>query len=174
MSSNLDWEHISQTDIINTKKHLEIDQEKLKSSFDRLERSLDEELAKLSSKVIPEISFHQLAKNNGIFGDDIEAAVKKHGVLIIRNVFDPDYAIRLYNDLSQYLMQNGENPSQHGSTWYSVYWSKEQVLSRSLKVVDTTLERHSNPKFNFGFKSSTLNISWGNIHRSQCFNQILT
>ena len=76
MSSNLDWEHISQTDIINTKKHLEIDQEKLKSSFDRLERSLDEELAKLSSKVIPEISFHQLAKNNGIFGDDIEAAVK--------------------------------------------------------------------------------------------------
>ena len=49
MSSNLDWEHISQTDIINTKKHLEIDQEKLKSSFDRLERSLDEELAKLGS-----------------------------------------------------------------------------------------------------------------------------
>ena len=83
----------------------------------------------MSSKVIPEISFHQLAKNNGIFGDDIEAAVKKHGVLIIRNVFDPDYAIRLYNDLSQYLMQNVENPSQHGSTWYSVYWSKEQVLS---------------------------------------------
>ena len=27
------------------------------------------------------------------------------------------------------------------------------------------LARHSNPKFNFGFKSSTLNISWDNIHR---------
>ena len=41
MSSNKDWEQISQEDIINTKKHLEIDQEKLKSSFDRLERSID-------------------------------------------------------------------------------------------------------------------------------------
>ena len=146
MSSNLDWEHLSQTDIINTKKHLEIDQEKLKSSFDCLERSLDEELAKLSAEVIPEISFQQLAKNKGVFGDDIEEAIKKHGVLIIRNVLDPDHATTLYNSLSQYLIQNGENPSQLGSTWFSVYWSKEQVslenrdnLSIAINAVSTLI-----------------------------------
>ena len=66
MSSNKDWEQISQEDIINTKKHLEIDQEKLKSSFDRLEHSLDEELAKLSAEVIPEISFQQLGAQSNV------------------------------------------------------------------------------------------------------------
>ena len=146
MSSNKEWEQISQEDIINTKKHLEIDQEKLKSSFDCLERSLDEELAKLSAEVIPEISFQQLAKNNGVFGDDIEEAIKKHGVVIIRNVLDPDHATTLYNSLSQYLIQNGENPSQLGSTWFSVYWSKEQVslenrdnLSIAINAVSTLI-----------------------------------
>ena len=41
------------------------------------------------------------------------------------------------------------------------------------RIREYCMFRHSNPKFNFGFNSSILNISWGNIHRSQYFNQIL-
>ena len=114
--------------IRNVKKHLKINQETFKNAFERLERSLDEELPKLSADVIPDIDFGELLSNNGKFDEEFSQKIRKHGVVIIRNVFDREYTEKLYKGLSEYMRTNGEDPTAFGTTFFEIYWSTEQVL----------------------------------------------
>ena len=118
--------------IRNVKNHLKINQETFKNAFERLERSLDEELPKLSADVIPDIDFGELLSNKGKFDEDFSQKIRKHGVVIIRNVFDREYAEKLYKGLSEYMRTNGEDPTAFGTTFFEIYWSKEQVLILNL------------------------------------------
>ena len=118
--------------IRNVKNHLKINQETFKNAFERLERSLDEELPKLSADVIPDIDYGELLSNEGKFDDKFSQKIRKHGVVIIRNVFDREYAEKLYKGLSEYMRTNGEDPAAFGTTFFEIYWSKEQVLILNL------------------------------------------
>ena len=118
--------------IRNVKNHLKINQETFKNAFERLERSLDEELPKLSADVIPDIDFGELLSNKGKFDEEVSQKIRKHGVVIIRNVFDREYAEKLYKGLSEYMRTNGEDPAAFGTTFFEIYWSKEQVLILNL------------------------------------------
>ena len=113
--------------IRNVKNHLKINQETFKNAFERLERSLDEELPKLRADVIPDIDYGELLSNEGKFDDKFSQKIRKHGVVIIRNVFDREYAEKLYKGLSEYMRTNGEDPTVFGTTFFEIYWSKEQV-----------------------------------------------
>jgi len=119
--------------IRNVKNHLKINQETFKNAFERLERSLDEELPMLSADVIPDIDFGELLSNNGKFDEEFSQKIRKHGVVIIRNVFDREYTEKLYKGLSEYMRTNGEDPTVFGTTFFEIYWSKEQVEARHHK-----------------------------------------
>merc|ERR1712018_449776 len=82
----------------------------------------------LSADVIPDIDFGELLSNNGKFDEEFSQKIRKHGVVIIRNVFDREYTEKLYKGLSEYMRTNGEDPTVFGTTFFEIYWSKEQVL----------------------------------------------
>ena len=119
----------SKNDIQVVKKEININGETFHAAFERLEKVLDEELPKLSSDIIPEVTLQDLLDNDGKFSPEIAHAIKKHGVVIIRKVFEQDHVEALYKNLSSYLTENELNPFNSSKTLLDIYWSKEQVPS---------------------------------------------
>ena len=113
----------AKNDIQAVKKEININEETFHAAFERLEKVLDEELPKLSSDIIPEVTLQDLLENDGKFSPEIAHAIKKHGVVIIRKVFEQ----ALYKNLSSYLTENELNPFNSSKTLLDIYWSKEQV-----------------------------------------------
>ena len=117
----------AKNDIQVVKKEINIDEDTFHAAFERLEKVLDEELPKLSSDIIPEVTLQDLLENDGKFPPEIAHAIKKHGVVIIRKVFEQDHVETLYKNLSSYLTENELNPFNSSKTLLDIYWSKEQV-----------------------------------------------
>ena len=122
--------YYSSSEISKAKKDLNIDQEKLRDAFDRLEKVLDSELAKLKTEIIPVFDFGDFAKNDNKFDDETITKIKKHGVVVIRNVIEKNEAENLLDDLEKYMEENGEAPKDKNKTWYDIYWSKTQIKAR--------------------------------------------
>ena len=114
----------AKNDIQVVKKEIDIDEDTFHAA---LEKVLDEELPKLSSDIIPEVTLQDLLENDGKFSPEIVHAIKKHGVVIIRKVFEQDHVETLYKNLSSYLTENELNPFNSSKTLLDIYWSKEQV-----------------------------------------------
>ena len=111
------------------KKQINVNEDTFQAAFERLEKVLDEELQKLSSDIIPEVTLQDLLSNDGKFSSETAQAIKKHGVVIIRKVFEQDHVETLYKNLSLYLTENELNPFNSSKTLLDIYWSKEQVPS---------------------------------------------
>ena len=111
-------------EIADAKKTLNIDQEKLKEAFERLEKVLDTELPKLSSEVIPEVNFEDLAENNGQFNSETVEKIKKYGVVIVRNVIEKEDAQNLLADVEKYMNENGQDPQTKG--WKRKIYDKNE------------------------------------------------
>jgi len=122
--------YYSSSEISKAKKDLNIDQEKLRDAFDRLEKVLDSELAKLKTETIPVFDFGDFSKNDNKFDDETITKIKKHGVVVIRNVIEKNEAENLLDDLEKYMEENGEAPKDKNKTWYDIYWSKTQIKAR--------------------------------------------
>ena len=101
-------------EIANAKKTLNIDQEKLKEAFERLEKVLDTELPKLSTEAIPEINFEDLARNDNQFNVEAAEKIKKFGVVVVRNVIKKEDAKNLLDDVEKYMKENGQDPKTTG------------------------------------------------------------
>ena len=123
------------TNIQMVKKQINVDEDTFEAAFERLEKVLDEELPKLSSDIIPEVTLQDLLENDGKFSPETAQAIKKHGVVIIRKVFEQDHVETLYKNLSLYLTENELNPFNSSKTILDIYWSKEQVCFL-LKISD--------------------------------------
>ena len=107
------------SDISDVKKHLNLDQEKLKEAFARLEKVLDAELPKLSAEVIPVVNFSDITENNNKFDNATVEKIRKHGIVIIKNVIEKDEAQKLHDDLVEYMTKNGQDPQAEGHKWIS-------------------------------------------------------
>jgi hypothetical protein len=101
-------------EIAGVKKTLNIDQEKLKEAFERLEKVLDTELPKLSTEAIPEINFEDLARNDDQFNVEAAEKIKKFGVVVVRNVIKKEDAKNLLDDVEKYMKENGQDPKTTG------------------------------------------------------------
>ena len=101
-------------EIAGVKKTLNIDQEKLKEAFERLEKVLDTELPKLSTEAIPEINFEDLARNDNQFNVEAAEKIKKFGVVVVRNVIKKEDAKNLLDDVEKYMKENGQDPKTTG------------------------------------------------------------
>ena len=101
-------------EIAGAKKTLNIDQEKLKGAFERLEKVLDTELPKLSTEAIPEINFEDLARNDNQFNVEAAEKIKKFGVVVVRNVIKKEDAKNLLDDVEKYMKENGQDPKTTG------------------------------------------------------------
>ena len=117
-------------EVVYLKQRLNLDQNALQDSFDRLEKVLDEELPKLGPESIPQVNFQDLQDSNGKFNDDIIAKLKKSGVIIIRNVFSKDQAELWNQGLIDYFELNGLDPKDKKTNMFESYWSKPQVEAR--------------------------------------------
>jgi hypothetical protein len=122
------------SEITKVKGQLHVDQDKLLVAWDRLESALDHELLVFSIRDLPECSLADLTSNNGQIAKDVADKVKKHGVIIIRNVLDKSEAGLLREELIEYMLWNGIDPSVRGRTFYEIYWSKAQVLEHTSKM----------------------------------------
>ena len=96
------------------KKYLNLDQAKLKKAFVRLETVLDAELPKLSAEIIPVVNFSNITKNNGKFDNETVEKIRKHGIVIIKNVIEKVEALKLHDDLVEYMTKNGQDPQAEG------------------------------------------------------------
>ena len=101
-------------EIAGVKKTLNIDQEKLKEAFERLEKVFDTELPKLSTEAIPEINFEDLARNDYQFNVEAAEKIKKFGVVVVRNVIEKEDTKDLLDDVEKYMKENGQDPKTTG------------------------------------------------------------
>ena len=105
---------------------MNIDQEKLKEAFERLEKVLDTELPKLSTEVIPVVNFEDLAENDNQFNAETVEKIKKYGVVIVRNVIEKEDAKNLLDDVEKYMNENGQDPQTKG--WKrTIYYKNENI-----------------------------------------------
>ena len=111
-------------EIAGAKKTLNIDQEKLKEAFERLEKVLDTELPKLSTEVIPVVNFEDLAENDNQFNAETVEKIKKYGVVIVRNVIEKEDAKNLLADVEKYMNENGQDPQTKG--WKRKIYNKNE------------------------------------------------
>ena len=51
----------------------------------------------------------------------------KRGAIIVRGVFAKDEIEKIYSDLKDYLVLNGDDPKDMNEAFYDVFWSKPQV-----------------------------------------------
>ena len=128
-----------ENNIQTVKKQINVNEDTFQAAFERLEKVLDEELQKLSSDIIPEVTLQDLLSNDGKFSSETAQAIKKHGVVIIRKVFEQDHVEMLYKNLSSYLTENELNPFNSSKTLLDIYWSKEQVCFFQLKNISFIL-----------------------------------
>ena len=89
--------------------------------------SFTQEIQEHGGGIIPEISFNQITRNGNRIPSDIASKVYKRGILIIRSVLSKEEAASFYDQLTDYMENNGEDPKAVGKTFYEVYWSKAQV-----------------------------------------------
>ena len=101
-------------EIADAKKTLNIDQEKLKAAFERLEKVLDTELPKLSTEAIPEVNFEDLVGNDNQFNVEAVEKIKKFGVVVVRNVIEKEDTKDLLDDVEKYMKENGQDPRTTG------------------------------------------------------------
>ena len=126
-------------EIAGVKKTLNIDQEKLKEAFERLEKVIDTELAKLSTEVIPVVNFEDLAKNNDQFNGETVEKIKKYGVVIVRNVIEKEDAKNLLADVEKYMNENGQDPQKKG--WKRTIYYKMKMSGVFLSsILEEVLE----------------------------------
>ena len=103
----------------------------LQASFQRLESKLAFELDLLSkekSNVIPVVAFSKISFNNGRIPPSTAKQIAKRGCVIVRNVIPREEAEEILKELKEYMVENGEDPNEEGTTFYEIYWSKAQVL----------------------------------------------
>ena len=79
------------------------------------------------AKIIPEIQYDEIIRNNGKIPNNIESEVAKRGILIVRSVLSQTEATNYLTELTDYMKINGEDPEKIGKTFYECYWSKAQV-----------------------------------------------
>ena len=89
----------------------------MQKAFDRLETILDAELQKLSAEVIPVVDFCNIITNGGKFDNDTIDRIRKHGVVIIKNVIGKDEALKMHDDTVEYLEKTGQDPHAEGYEW---------------------------------------------------------
>lgn len=76
------------------------------------------------------VNFGDFTKNDDTFDNETIAKIKKHGVVVIRNVIEQNEAENLLDDLDKYMRENGEVPEDKNKTMYGIYWSKTQIKAR--------------------------------------------
>ena len=99
------------------KKNLNFDQKKLKDAYARLETILDAELPKISAEVIPVVDFSKITKNDGKFDNETIDKIRNHGIVIIKNVIGKDEALKMHDDIVEYLEKTGQDPHDEGHKW---------------------------------------------------------
>ncbi|UPX13373.1 uncharacterized protein EKO05_0003882 [Ascochyta rabiei] len=104
---------------------------KVRESWERLLRELREEIpliAKLGSKVIPEIDFKDIDNAPETFNSEL----RKRGVAVVRDVVSEEEALRWKEDLREYIRQNPQTkafPADNPQV-FELYWSRTQALAR--------------------------------------------
>ena len=115
--------------------------------FNEIEARVSEDIRTIESSknkgesVIPEIMYSDIV-NNKIDNKTIEL-VKRHGSVLVRNVFPLEKSEKWYNQLNHYIDQNGyyDQDDPGLDNYFSdlksdkpqicaVYWSKPQVQAR--------------------------------------------
>jgi len=127
--------------ISKMKKYLSFDQSEIEDAWARLERKLDAECKVIhedGAKIIPEIQYDEIIRNNGKIPNNIESEVAKRGILIVRSVLSQTEATNYLTELTEYMKINGEDPEKIGKTFYECYWSKAQVKARQHANIITT------------------------------------
>ena len=79
--------------------------------FREIEAKVSEDIVTIESciqhgkSVIPEIMYSDIVNNN--VDNKIIESVRRHGTVVIRNVFSPEKSEEWFNQLNHYLDQNG-------------------------------------------------------------------
>ena len=107
-------------------------EDQLRASWERLLVDLQEEvkvIAELGPKVVPQIDYRNIKDCSAEF----EKEFKKRGVGLIRGVVPEAEALRLKEDIRQYVRSNPHTkafPSNDPQV-YELYWSPSQIRARS-------------------------------------------
>ena len=115
--------------------------------FNDIEARLSEDIRTIESSiqngnsVIPEIMYSDIVKNK--VDNKTIKSVRRHGTVLVRNVFSREKSEEWFNQLNHYLNQNGyyEQDDPGLDNYFSdlkadkpqicaVYWSKPQVQAR--------------------------------------------
>ncbi|CAF1452616.1 unnamed protein product [Adineta steineri] len=107
-------------------------EQQVKDSWYRLLDSLKHEIAIIRSSnqsIIPQINFNDMND----LSSDIRNKIKTRGVIIIRNVLPNEYALKLKEDVQNYIKQNPHTKAfpQDKPVVYELYWSPAQILARA-------------------------------------------
>ena len=104
----------------------------------RMETEVDAVVAEREAGgAVPVVDFAAVAA--GRVGDDLRAAVRRRGCVVVRRTFDPDLAVAWDADIERYLEVNRfadlyaaryPDADQHARRIWGVYWSPPQVAAR--------------------------------------------
>ena len=158
--------------IIQSKKYLRSLSFNFQKNFLNIESCVKKEvqeienLIKKNQKIIPEINYEDITKNN--IKSNIVNFVKKRGCVIIRNVFNGDIVNQWNDDLSNYIDNNNYYEDQKKKAGldqyfsdlksgkpqiFGLYWSKCQIEIRQSE--------------NMAEVKTWLNKLWQNMHKDK-------
>ena len=85
------------------------------------------------------VNFEDLAKNNDQFNSETVEKIKKHGVVIVRNVIEKEDAKNLLADVEKYMNENGQDPQKKG--WKRTIYYKMKMSGVFLSsILEEVLE----------------------------------
>lgn len=125
------------------KQRLRPDPKLLQESWQRLDAALERELAELKAlgqAAIPVVSFADIQAQGGL-PKDVEAQVRKRGVVIVRNVVEPQQARDWKTGVQDYAKANPDHigfPKDDPQV-LELYWSKPQVEARQHENMHKTM-----------------------------------
>eukprot|EP00413_Alexandrium_margalefii_P002325 CAMPEP_0204520622 /NCGR_PEP_ID=MMETSP0661-20131031/5358_1 /ASSEMBLY_ACC=CAM_ASM_000606 /TAXON_ID=109239 /ORGANISM="Alexandrium margalefi, Strain AMGDE01CS-322" /LENGTH=477 /DNA_ID=CAMNT_0051526189 /DNA_START=25 /DNA_END=1458 /DNA_ORIENTATION=- len=126
------------------KERLRPDAQLLREAWQRLDSALDVELAEIARRrrdAIPVVDFSSIQQNGGRIPSELEADVRKRGVVIVRGVVDSDQARGWKTAVQRYAR---DNPSHVGfpkdnPQVLELYWSKPQLEARQHANMHATM-----------------------------------
>ncbi|KAI9310701.1 DUF1479 domain protein [Dichotomocladium elegans] len=113
------------------------DTDVLRRAFDRLLERFETEASEIRSRgpdIVPQVSMEDIRANGGRIPEKLVPEVKKRGVVVIKNLVDPQVAAGYKESIQEYLRRHPNEvagfPEDNPQVW-ELYWSRAQVEARS-------------------------------------------
>lgn len=99
----------------------------------RLDNETLPEIEALGSTIVPEVAYSDIVANGGVLPKDVEARLKRTGVVIVKGVVSREQALEWKQQVKDYIKANpqtGGFPAKNIQV-YEMYWSRAQLEARS-------------------------------------------